>query len=87
MLQDSTISVGEYSPGEHGSLIMFTGVPGYREIERYWVTAPFAFVSINYDSDANEHLYYVVEPELDEFEAQLLYRLFSDLRESLIYRR
>lgn len=56
MLQGSTISVGEYSPVEHGSLIKFTGVPGYHEIERYWVNAPFAFVSINYDSDANEHL-------------------------------
>ncbi|WP_049971983.1 type II/IV secretion system ATPase subunit [Haladaptatus cibarius] len=87
MLHGSTISVGEYNPTEDGSLITFTGVPGYEEVERYWVNAPFAFVSINYDADANDHLYYVVEPELDEFEAELLDRLFSDLRESLIYRR
>ncbi|SIR02559.1 flagellar protein FlaI [Haladaptatus litoreus] len=87
MLHGSTISVGEYNPTEDGSLITFTGVPGYEEVERYWVNAPFAFVSINYDAEANDHLYYVVEPELDEFEAELLDRLFSDLRESLIYRR
>ncbi|WP_458206337.1 type II/IV secretion system ATPase subunit [Haladaptatus sp. NG-SE-30] len=87
MLRGSTISVGDYDPDEHGSLITFTGVPGYREIERYWMNAPFTFISINYDADANEHLYYVVEPELDEFETELLDRLFSDLRESLIYRR
>lgn len=87
MLQGSTISVGEYDPSVHGSLITFTGVPGYEEVDRYWVNAPFAFVSINYDPEANEHLYHVVEPELDEFEVELLERLFSDLRESLIYRR
>jgi flagellar protein FlaI len=87
MLQGSTISIGDYDPITHGSLITFTGVPGYEEVERYWVNAPFAFVSINYDPEANEHLYHVVEPELDEFEVELLERLFSDLRESLIYRR
>ncbi len=87
MIQGSTLSVGEYSPDVHGSLITYTGVPGYQEIDRYWVNAPFAFVSINHDPQANENLYYVVEPELNEFEAELLDRLFSDLRESLIYRR
>ncbi|MFH5798419.1 type II/IV secretion system ATPase subunit [Haladaptatus sp. CMAA 1911] len=87
MLGGSTISVGEYDPTSHGSLIAFTGIPEYEEVDRYWVNAPFAFVSINYDAEANEHLYHVVEPELDEFEVELLERLFSDLRESLIYRR
>ncbi|WP_227354733.1 type II/IV secretion system ATPase subunit [Haladaptatus salinisoli] len=87
MLRGSTVSVGYYDPAAHGSLISFAGAPGYREVERYWVNAPFAFVTIYHDPDANEHLYYVVEPELDEFEADLLDRLFSDLRESLIYRR
>ncbi|WP_231183720.1 type II/IV secretion system ATPase subunit [Haladaptatus sp. DYF46] len=87
MLGGSTISVGEYDPTTHGSLITFTGIPGYEEVDRYWVNAPFAFVSINYDAEANEHLYHVVEPELDGFEVELLERLFSDLRESLIYRR
>jgi archaeal flagellar protein FlaI len=87
MFHGLTMAVGDYDPDAHGSLITFAGVPGYREVERYWVNAPFAFVTIYYDLDANEHLYYVVEPELDEFEADLLDRLFSDLRESLIYRR
>ncbi|EFW92820.1 GspE2 [Haladaptatus paucihalophilus DX253] len=87
MLRGSTVSVGDYDPATHGSLITFTGVPGYEEVERYWVNAPFAFVSINYDPEANEHLYHVVEPELDDVEVELLERLFSDLRESLIYRR
>ncbi|GKZ13584.1 type II/IV secretion system ATPase subunit [Haladaptatus sp. T7] len=87
MLRGSTVPVGDYDPATHGSLITFTGVPGYEEVERYWVNAPFAFVSINYDPEANEHLYHVVEPELDDVEVELLERLFSDLRESLIYRR
>ena len=87
MLRGSTIPVEDYDPREHGSLISFTGVSGYREVDRYWVNAPFAFVSINYDPEANEHLYYVVEPELDDLETELLEKLFSDIRQSLIYRR
>ncbi|MGA9403102.1 type II/IV secretion system ATPase subunit [Haladaptatus sp.] len=87
MLRGSTVAVDDYDPTSHGSLITFTGVSEYEEIERYWLNAPFAFVSINYDSGANEYLYHVVEPELDDFEVELLDRLFSDLRESLIYRR
>ncbi|WP_458185424.1 type II/IV secretion system ATPase subunit [Haladaptatus sp. NG-WS-4] len=87
LLHGSTLSVDDDDPTAHGPLITFTGVPEYREVERYWVNAPFAFVTIYYDPDANEHLYYVVQPELDEFETDLLDRLFSDLRESLIYRR
>ncbi|RBI61154.1 type II secretion system protein [halophilic archaeon] len=87
MLRGSTISVENYDPDEHGSLISFTGLSDYREVDRYWVNAPFAFVSVNYDPSANEHLYYVVEPELDELESELLDRLFADVRQSLIYRR
>ncbi|WP_327051648.1 type II/IV secretion system ATPase subunit [Halomicrococcus gelatinilyticus] len=87
MLRGSTIPVEDYDPREHGSLVSFTGVSGYREVDRYWVNAPFAFVSINYDPEANEHRYHVVEPELDDLETELLEKLFSDIRQSLIYRR
>jgi flagellar protein FlaI len=84
-VRGSSIDLQNYRPDEHGQLISFAGVPGYEEVERYWVNAPFAFVSINYDEEENEYLYYIVEPELDEFEQSLLDNLFADIRDSLIY--
>lgn len=85
-LRGSNVNPENFRPQEHGSLISFDGVPEYEEVERYWVNAPYAFASINYNPEANEHLYYAVEPELDSFERELLGNLFSDIRDALIYR-
>ena len=85
VLSGASIDVEEYDPAAHGPLVEFDGLPGYEEVERYWVNAPFAFVSINYDPAENEHRYHVVEPSLDEHERELLEDLFSDIRDSLIY--
>jgi flagellar protein FlaI len=57
---------------------------GVSEVDRYWVTEPFAYVSILYDSRAKEHTYTLCEPGLSDFEAMLLERLYSDLRDILI---
>jgi len=84
-LRGTRIDVDPYRPDEHGPLLSFSGLSGYEEVERYWLNAPFAFASINYDQDANEHLYHVVEPSLDEFERDLLSDLRADLRDSLVY--
>jgi flagellar protein FlaI len=64
----------------------FDGLEGLEEVDRYWLNAPFAFVSINYDPDAGEHRYHVVEPRLSELEQELLERLFDDVRDPLLYR-
>ncbi|WP_135826924.1 type II/IV secretion system ATPase subunit [Halorussus ruber] len=87
VLRGSAIDAEEYDPAEHGALVSFSGLDGYEEIDRYWVNAPFAFVAINYDDVENEYRYHVVEPELDDLETELLERLFSDMRDSLIHRR
>jgi Type IV secretory pathway, VirB11 components, and related ATPases involved in archaeal flagella biosynthesis len=86
VLAGSTIDVDPYDPGRHGPLATFDGLEGYQEIERYWVNAPFAFVTIAHDPEANEYRYLVVEPDLSEFEQDLLEQLFTDSRESLIFR-
>ncbi len=86
VLTGSSIDVEPYDPERHGPLITFSGIDGYEEVERYWVNAPYAFISINYDPAANEHRYVVVEPDLNEFERELLDELFRDLRDTLIYR-
>ncbi|MFW6385421.1 MAG: type II/IV secretion system ATPase subunit, partial [Halodesulfurarchaeum sp.] len=85
VLSGGSLSVDEYDPERHGPLIRFDGIDGLEEIDRYWVNAPFAFVSVNYDAEANDHKYVIVEPDLDEFERELLEEIFEDLRNTLIF--
>jgi archaeal flagellar protein FlaI len=54
------------------------------EIERYWVNEPFAYISIVHDADKMENVYIVHEPELTDFEAELLELLYDNLRDMLI---
>ncbi|WP_424019074.1 type II/IV secretion system ATPase subunit [Halorientalis pallida] len=86
LLRGTTLPVQNYDPDKHDRLISFSGLPGYEETDRYWLNVPFSFVSINYDHEDDKHLYHVVEPQLDELEAELLDRLAEDIREPLLYR-
>ncbi len=86
LLRGTTLPVQNYDPDKHDQLISFSGLPGYEETDRYWLNVPFSFVSINYDHEEDKHLYHVVEPQLDELEADLLDRLAEDIREPLLYR-
>jgi len=81
-----TATVADYDPGRHDPLVTFGGLEGYEEVERYWLNAPFAFVSINHDDEASEYRYQVVEPQLTDLERDLLDRLFDDVRDPLLYR-
>ena len=85
LLTGSTIGVTEYDPRRHSNLVEFDGLEGYEEIDRYWVNAPFAFVSINLDEAAQEYRYQVVEPSLTDVEQELLDRLYEDVRGPLLY--
>jgi len=82
----AAVPEANYDPTRHGPLVEFDGLEGYDEIDRYWLNVPFAFASINHDADADEHRYQVVEPNLSDFESELLDRLFEDIRDPLIYR-
>ena len=87
VLRGSDLDVVPYRPDEHGRLVEFDGLEGYEEVDRYWVNAPYAFVSINFDEAAKEHRYQVVEPTLTPLEADLLDALFEDIRAPLLYDR
>lgn len=52
---------------------------GYDEVRRYWVRAPYAYVSIVYNEDQNDYRYVVVEPNLSEGE-EIIY---NELKERL----
>ena len=86
LLSGSTVPVQNYDPDRHERLLSFGGLAGFDEVDRYWVNAPFAFVSINYSDEDDKHRYHIVEPDLDELEVELLDRLLDDIREPLLYR-
>ncbi|SFR40301.1 MULTISPECIES: type II/IV secretion system ATPase subunit [Halorubrum] len=86
LLQGSTLDVRPFSPDEDGPLASFTVPEDEREVDRYWVNAPYAYVVITYDDVESEHRYYAVEPELDAFERDLLDRVVDDIRDPLLYR-
>ncbi|RKD95661.1 type II/IV secretion system ATPase subunit [Halopiger aswanensis] len=85
-LRGSTIEVDDYDPRDHGPLVEYEAVDGLEEVDRYWVDAPFSFVSIAYDASASQHRYRVIEPQLTEEERVLLETLFEDVRDPLLYR-
>ncbi|QWC19924.1 type II/IV secretion system ATPase subunit [Halorubrum sp. 2020YC2] len=86
LLQGSTLDVRPFRPGEDGPLASFAVPEDEREVDRYWVNAPYAYVVITYDEVESEHRYYAVEPELDAFERDLLDRVVDDIRDPLLYR-
>jgi type IV secretory pathway ATPase VirB11/archaellum biosynthesis ATPase len=57
----------------------------YEEVRRYWVRAPYAYVSIVYNERQNDYRYVVVEPELDETEKVLFDELKTRLDNVLLF--
>ncbi|PSP62054.1 type II secretion system protein [Halobacteriales archaeon QH_8_67_36] len=86
ILSGTAVPESNYDPARHGTLTGFAGMDGWEELERYWLNAPFAFVSINRDPETDEKHYHVVEPSLTDVESELLDRLYEDIRGPLIYR-
>ncbi|MDP2216084.1 MAG: type II/IV secretion system ATPase subunit [Methanolobus sp.] len=78
------VEIEPYDPQLHGLISEFKGVEGYEEIERYWVNEPYTFIVILYNEETNHHLYYVVEPELTDFEEVLLKEIRDRLRDVLL---
>ncbi|ELY61055.1 type II/IV secretion system ATPase subunit [Natronolimnohabitans innermongolicus] len=85
-LRGSEIEIEAYDPATDDPLVEFDGVAGLEEVDRYWVDAPFSFVTIGHDPDANQYRYRTVEPTLREDEAALLETLLEDVRDPLLYR-
>ena len=57
----------------------------FREIERYWVNEPYAFVVVFHSTKENEKKYYVVEPYLNRIESDLEEFLTGKLRTAIKY--
>jgi len=57
----------------------------FREVERYWVNEPYAFVIIFRSTKENETKYYVVEPYRNEIEGDIAEYLTGKLRTAIKY--
>ncbi|MFB6125121.1 MAG: type II/IV secretion system ATPase subunit [Halanaeroarchaeum sp.] len=57
----------------------------FREVERYWVNKPYAFVVIFHSAKENEKKYYLVEPHLTPVEVELQEFLTEKLRTAIKY--
>ncbi|WP_280585540.1 ATPase, T2SS/T4P/T4SS family [Halorubrum sp. Boch-26] len=57
----------------------------FREIERYWVNEPYAFVIVFRSTKENEVKYYAVQPYRTEIETDLVEFLTGKLRTSIKY--
>ncbi|MDO9518148.1 MAG: type II/IV secretion system ATPase subunit [Methanosarcinaceae archaeon] len=84
LFKQEEVEVEPYDPELHGPLCMFRGVAGYEELERRWVNEPYAFVVVLFNEEKNHSIYYVVEPELSEFEETFLTEIKDRLRNVLL---
>ncbi len=57
----------------------------FREVDRYWVNKPYAFVIIFHSEKENEKKYYVIEPHLTPIEADLREFLSGKLKTAIKY--
>ncbi|RDI70956.1 type II/IV secretion system ATPase subunit [Halopelagius longus] len=85
VLRGSHVEVRPYRPDD-GAFGTFDPPDSESVVDRYWVNAPYAHVVVTYDDEASEHRYYAVEPDLDEFQRDLLDRVREDIRDPLLYR-
>lgn len=58
---------------------------GYTEVESYFVNEPYAAVSILYNDERDEYLYYVVEPRISEVERFFLAEIEDKLGITLLF--
>ncbi|GAB7017975.1 hypothetical protein JCM18750_08360 [Halostagnicola bangensis] len=57
----------------------------FREVDRYWVNEPYAFVSIFHSTTENELKYFLIEPHLNDLEADVREFLAEKLRTTIKY--
>ncbi|SEH55330.1 flagellar protein FlaI [Halopenitus malekzadehii] len=57
----------------------------FREVERYWVNKPYAFVIIFHSTKENEKKYYAIQPYRTEIESDINDYLTGKLRTSIKY--
>lgn len=72
-----------YTPEKFEQIVSFNGIEGYIEKEQYWVNEPYAFVSILFNEEKKEFLYFAAEPELSVFERLVLETVYENILDTL----
>ncbi|WP_165077704.1 type II/IV secretion system ATPase subunit, partial [Methanogenium sp. MK-MG] len=73
-----------YDVETHGPLVDADVPEGYHLVERYWIVPGCSEVMIIKNGVTRQHEYHLNEPELSEFEYEIVERLHADLRDVLI---
>lgn len=68
----------------HGSLVEAAVPDGYSLVEQYWIVPGCSEVMILRNGVTRQNEYHLNEPELSEFEYEIVERLHADLRDVLI---
>lgn len=61
----------------------YDGYENYVEVERYWVIRPYSYIALLYEPTDQNYIYYIVEPELDEYEELFKQNVSDRLRDRL----
>ena len=83
ILRGEKLKLQPYSAEKMGHIVDFKKLPGFVEIERYWVNEPYAFVSILYNEEKKEFHYHTVEPVLSVFERMVLETVYENILDTL----
>ena len=83
ILKREKLKLEPFSVEKFGAIVSFNGLNGYLEKERYWVSEPFAFVSILHNEEKNEYQYLAIEPELSVFERVVLETVYENILDTL----
>ena len=79
------LATGKDAGEEFEEYATFEAPGGYQEQARYWIVKPFAWVSILFNPERNERLYYLIEPSLTPMEKTVLETLHEHLLDRLTY--
>ncbi len=72
-----------YDPESHGPLIEYTPPEGWNVVQEYWLHEPYNKIYIIYNDTENEHKYIVVEPELTDYEWEVVETLKEYVKDVL----
>lgn len=77
-------SIPYYDTGKYGEICSFTAPENFEIIEQGWISKPFVLVTILFNKKTHRKLYFVSEPELNDFEKALLNRIMDTLKVFLL---
>ncbi|MFO7967486.1 MAG: type II/IV secretion system ATPase subunit [Archaeoglobaceae archaeon] len=72
-----------YDPEFHGPLIEYSPPEDWEIVQQYWLHEPYNKIYVIYNDTENEHKYIVVEPELTDYEKEVVETLKECLKDIL----